>query len=183
MTRINNGKLSDSPFYQIKELGEEWNEKLLDIARESPVESSGIHIMFDRSPNIFTIPILTSQKYRCGGLFKKGELFGYAIATYQKRYIDDQRLADVMYLGNMHVSKKGRMTGFFYRVSDFFFGGLPNEVEYYYAYIMQKNEAALKLVDRRHPRFPNAPFAKIVGQISMINIFLTIPICLSSKYM
>lgn len=182
MTGIKNRKQSNQSYYQPRELGEEWNEKLLATARESPLESGGFRILFDRSPDIFTIPKLTSHKYRCGGLFKEDELLGYAIATFQKRYIDHQRLADVMYLGNMHVTQKGRRAGFFYRMSDFFFGELPDEMEYFYAYIMEQNESALNLVNRRHPRFPNAPYAKIVGQISMANIFITIPIRMSPKY-
>lgn len=173
---------AEQSYYQTRELGEEWNEMLLKINRESPVESGGFRMFFDRSPDIFTIPKLTSHSYKCGGLFRRDELLGYAIATFQKRFIDDQQLTDVMYFGNMHVTKKGRGKGFFYRSSNFFFSDLPPGVDYFYAYIMEGNEAALDLIDRRHPRFPNAPFAKVAGKISMVSILLMLPIKLSHKY-
>lgn len=174
--------MTNQLYYQARELEEEWNEKMLAVAQESPVESGGFHILFDRSPDIFTIPKLTSYRYRCGGLFRKDEMLGYAIATFQKRYIYHQRLANVMYVGNMHVKEEGRGAGFFYRMSNFFFGGLDPDVEYFYAYIMENNEPALNLVNRRHPRFPDAPYAKKVGLISMVNILLTIPVRMSRKY-
>ncbi len=182
MTRSNNKKLTDYSYYNARELGEEWNEKLLRIARESPVESGGFRILFDRSPDIFTIPKLTSHSYRCGGLFMEEELLGYAIATFQKRYIDRERLSDVMYLGNMHVTKKRRGTGFFYRMSEFFFGDLSPRIEYFYAYIMEQNEPALSMVNRRHARFPNTPYSTVVGVITMVTILLNIPVRMSKKY-
>lgn len=182
MCSVAKHRLHEQPYYQARKLGREWNTTLLRIARETPVDTDGFRIQFDRSPNIFTIPELTSQTFRCGGLFRKNELIGYAIASFQKRYLSPGQLADVMYLGNMHVTESGRRSGFFYRMSDFFFGELSPEADYFYAYIMDQNEPALSLVDRRHPRFPNAPYAKIIGQIAMATILLTYPVRENNKY-
>lgn len=173
--------MGDQTLYKVKELRDEWAEGLLQIARGSPVETDGFRIFFDRSPDIFIIPKLTSYKYICGGIFRYGELQGYAIAAYQKRYVD-QRLTDVMYLGNLHIAKSGRGKGFFYRMSDFFFGDLTPNIEYVYSYIMEQNQSAMDLVNRTHPNFPNVPYSGVIGRIAMVNIFLTIPVRRNRKY-
>lgn len=174
---------TDRSFYEARPLDKEWNEELLRIAEETPpVASDGLRIAFDRSPDIFTIPELTSYDYRCGGLFKKNQLLGYAIAAFQRKYIGEDHLANVMYMGNMHATREGRGKAFYYRMSDFFFGNLPVDIEYFYAYIMERNAPAMDLINRRHPRFPNVPYTNVIGQISMVNILLFLPVRLSRKY-
>jgi len=162
--------------YETRELGPEWNDQLLQIARESPVEADGLQVLFDRSPNIFTIPKLTSYCFRCGGLFRRDQLLGFAIIAFQNRYVDKQRLGGLMYLGNMHVSKENRGLGFYYRMSDFLFGEIPSEVDYGYAYVMKQNSSALKFINHRHPRFPRIPHSMTIGEIVMVTIFLSVPV-------
>jgi len=165
---------TSSPF-RVRELDKKWNHILLRTASIAPVEADRLSIWFDRSPDIFLIPKLTSNSYKCGGLFSDSELLGFAIATFQKRYLYGH-LSEVMYLGNMHVTRAGRGKHFLYHMSDFFFKDLPPGVEYIYGYVVEKNPAAMDLVRRIGFR------AKIMGQIAMANIFLLLPIKQSTKY-
>lgn len=163
--------------YELRVLDEEWNKRLLQLTRESPVQAGSFQILFDRSPNIFTIPKLTSYKYRCLGLFKGDQLLGYAMASYQKRYIN-QRAVKVIYLGNMHVIKKGLGGKMLKLMEKRFYDIIPKgtEVEYLYAYIIDRNKPAMKLIDSGYL------FPRVIGTISMLTILLVLPVKLGAKY-
>lgn len=163
--------------YRLRVLDEGWNRRLLDLARVSPVKTNQISIHFDRSPDIFTIPKLTSFNYRCLGLFKQNDLLGYAMATYQKRFIEG-KTADVLYLGNMHVVERGLGKIFLEKLSRRYRLIVANgtDVEYLYAYIIGKNIPAMKLVEAGHLQ------SAVIGKIVMATIFLIIPKRLSNKY-
>lgn len=167
----------DQSRFELRVLGQEWNVRLLRLSRESPVEAGNYQIYFDRSPDIFAIPKLISYEHRCLGLFRNNELMGYAFASYQKRYIN-QQVTDVIYLGNMHVFQKGLGRDFLKLLSDRLSRILPKnrDVKFIYAYIIEQNRPAMKLADRGYFS------SKVVGQISMVNILLLFPIKKSRKY-
>ena len=177
-----NKVVNKKSLYTAKELDAKWNETLLQLARESPVEADGLRIYFDRSPDLFAIPRLTSSGYCCGALFKNDTgLLGFAITEEQRRWVSG-KTERVLYYGNMHVSGKGRGQAFFYRTSDLFFGHLPEGITYIYSYIMGTNKPAMSLVNRRHFRFPGVPFSSVIGQITMATILLCIPVGPGKKY-
>ncbi len=174
--RLNN-RTVDLSNVELRVLGQEWNEKLLRLTRESPVEAGKFRIYFDRSPDIFAIPRLTSYKHKCLGLFRNNELLGYVFASYQKLYIN-QRVTDVIYLGNMHVFQKGLGKKFLKLLSDRLSGMIPKNrrVKFIYAYVMEQNIPAMKL--SAHGFFSS----RVIGQISMVNILLLFPKQLIRKY-
>lgn len=168
---------TDLSEYELRVLDQEWNQRLLQLTRESPVRAETFQILFDRSPDIFTIPKLTSYKYRCLGLFKENKLLGYAMASYQKRYIN-QCAVDVIYLGNMHVIKKGLGRELLKLLAKRFHDIIPKGtgVKYLYAYIIDRNKPAMKLASAGYL------FSRVVGQISMVTILLLLPLKLNNKY-
>ncbi|MFH5885629.1 hypothetical protein ACG2F4_15065 [Halalkalibaculum sp. DA3122] len=170
-------KSIDSSRYELRVLGQEWNERLLRLTSQSPVKAGRFQIHFDRSPDIFAIPRLTSYNYRCLGLFRNDELLGYVFASYQKRYIN-QRVTDVIYLGNMHVFQHGLGREFLKLLSDRLSGIISKnrQIKFIYAYIMDRNIPAMKLSE--HGFFS----PRVVGQISMVNILLLFPKQLSRTY-
>ncbi len=177
MNNPSNNYKFDSNEYKLRVLDRYWNKRLLQLTLESPVRAGTFHILFDRSPNIFNIPKLTSYKYRCLGLFKEDKLLGYAMASYQKRYIN-QREVDVIYLGNMHVIKKGLGRELLKLLEKRFHDIIPKgtSVEYLYAYIIDRNKPAMKLASAGYL------FSRVVGQISMVTILLLLPVKLNNKY-
>lgn len=169
--------ITDSSEYELRVLDQKWNKRLLQINRKAPVQAGAFQIFFDRSPDIFTIPKLTSYKYRCLGLFKEGQLLGYAMATYQKRYIL-QRVVNVIYLGNIHVVKKGLGRELLKLLAKRFYDIIPKDtgVEYLYAYIIEQNKPAMKLVELGYL------FPRVVGKITMVTILLLLPVKLNKEY-
>ncbi|MDX1585611.1 MAG: hypothetical protein R3222_02660, partial [Balneolaceae bacterium] len=167
----------DPSDYRLQVLDESWNQRLLQMAKASPVKTERMDIHFDRSPDLFAIPKLTSYKYRCLGLLKGDEAVGFAIACYQRRYIEG-RLTDVLYLGNMHVSRRGMGKLFLKKLYRRFMHIIPDssDVKYLYAYIMGGNIPAMKLLDSGHLQ------PCVIGKIIMTTIFTIIPMKLSSDY-
>lgn len=168
---------TDLSEYDLRILNQEWNKRLLQLTRVSPVKAGSFQILFDRAPDIFTIPKLTSYKYRCLGLFKEDDLLGYAMASYQKRYIN-QRVVNVIYLGNMHVVKKGLGRELLKLLEKRFHEIIPRNtgVEYLYAYIMERNKRGMRLVDDGYL------FSRVIGKISMVTILLLLPVKWNKKY-
>ncbi len=165
-------RLDQTSQYYFKEIGDEYNDEMLSIMEESPIQSGGFRIVFDRSPNFFTIPRLTSYKIRCGGFFDDNELLGFAMALFQRVYIYE-RPGYAMYFASMYVKEKDRRKGFTYEASNFFHEGVPAETELMYGIMMSRNDAALRTLNRFDPRYPHMPFSKIIGQLDVKNILIT----------
>lgn len=163
--------------YHVEVLSKVWNERLLEISRISPVRAGKLDIHFDRSPDIFTIPKLTSYFHRPLGFFYDDQLIGFAIASYQKRYIRGV-VTDVIYLGNMHVTEKGTGHIFLKKLTERVLQIVQNrpEVKYLYAYVMEGNRSAKRLASLRKLD------SKSAGTISMSTIFTLKPVTLSNKY-
>jgi len=163
--------------YKVKGLDESWNDRFLEMSRLAPVKAEKISIHFDRSPDIFTIPKITSTQNVPLGLFHDDRLVGCAIASYQKRYINGT-VMDVIYLGNMHVTEKGAGRIFLKKLSERVVQKIKDrpEVKYLYAYVMDRNRPAVKLA-----RLGELD-SQSVGTISMCTLFTIKPIALDSEY-
>jgi len=144
---------------------------MLEILRESPIDSKELSVCFDRKPDIFMIPELTSEHVECAGFFKATELLGFAMLTYQNVYVNGLPRT-VMYYGNVHVKKEGRRKGFFYKTSDIFLRDTYKDSNMGYAVVMKKNEAAERFIGKRKSEYPNLPASKIISDLEVMNIIM-----------
>ncbi|WP_069130934.1 hypothetical protein [Rhodohalobacter halophilus] len=176
MTKFNNIEL-DLSCYEVKGLPESWNDRFLEISRQSPVKTDKISIHFDRSPDIFSIPNMLSYKVVPLGLFCRKKLIGIAIASYQKRFIRGV-ITDVIYLGNMHVIQKGTGHIFLKKLGERVAYKVKNrpEVKYLYGYVMQDNRPGERIAKLGELE------SKLCGSISMLTLLTLKPMALSSKY-
>lgn len=163
--------------YEVKDLPESWNERFLEISRQSPVRAGKISIHFDRSPDTFSIPKMLSYKVVPLGLFYRDELIGIAIASYQKRLIRGV-ITDVIYLGNMHVTQKGTGKIFLKKLGERVTRKVKNlpEVKYLYGYVMQDNRPGERIARLGELE------SKSCGSISMFTLLTLKPMSLSSKF-
>ncbi len=167
----------DLSAYEVKGLSENWNERFLEISRQSPVKAENISIHFDRSPDILAIPGMLSYKVVPLGFFFEGKLIGIAIASYQKRYIRGV-ITDVIYLGNMHVTRKGTGHIFLKKLGErvaYKVKNLP-EVKYLYGYVMQNNRPGVRIARLGELE------SKSCGTISMFTLLTLKPMALRSKF-
>ena len=113
-----------------------------------------------------------SKKLRCAGFFIRNQLGGFAMMLHKEAFVNGVPQT-VLYFGNMVVNQSARGKGFLYRVSDFFLKDLSENIRFGYAVIMRGNRAAKRLLNRFHPRYPNMPHSKVIGQWHVKNIILT----------
>ena len=158
--------------YTVKEIGPAWNKQMLAILRESPVETKGLTICFDKSPDIFRIPELKSEHYQCAGFFKGQELVGFGIQLYYQAYVNGSPKT-IGHLCNLYVKKEERGHGFFLKATDYFYKHTYKAVDLGYAIVMQGNKAAEALITRRYPEYPYHPYAKVVSYLDVRSILIT----------
>lgn len=158
--------------YVLKKIGREQNIHMLEILRESPIESKALRICFDRRPDVFRASELTSEHVECAGFFHGTELLGFAMLTYQNVYVNGLPRT-VMYYGNVHVKKEGRRKGFLYKTSDFFLRDSYKNSNLGFAVVMKKNELAERFIGKRKPEYPNLPASKIISDLKVMNIMIT----------
>jgi hypothetical protein len=166
--------MPDHPHGVVREIDERWNERLLEIVRNSPVESPGLEIVFDRRPDVFLVPRLRSRALKCAGFFVGDRLSGFAMMLKKDVRVGGE-VRSASYFGSLHIEPAARRRGFFYQLSDFFLGDPAEEDALGYAAIMQGNAAAGRLLNRFHPRYPHMPHSRVIGQWRVMNILLALP--------
>ncbi|MBE3124199.1 MAG: hypothetical protein IMZ57_00880 [Acidobacteria bacterium] len=102
--------------YHLRKISREWNWEMLRILGETPVETPGLSVVFDRQPDIFAIPRLFSERLECVGFFRGASLAGFAMLMFQRRLVNGKPRT-VAYFGNVRVKKEARGRGFFYRAA------------------------------------------------------------------
>jgi hypothetical protein len=158
--------------FYLEDIGRERNRDMLRILEGSPVETPSLTVSFERKPDIFALTEIFSERLRCVGFLKGKELFGFAMLSYQKRYVNGEpRL--VMYFGNVHVKPEGRGRHFVYRVSEYLSRGLDARSDIGYAVVMAGNRAAERFVGSRKQEYPDLPHSRIIGAFCAWNILIT----------
>lgn len=158
--------------FSLKEIGREYNQKMLTILKESPIESGGLTICFDREPDIFLIPELTSERLRWVGFFKGDELLGFAMMAHKKVYVN-KRPRSVMYFGNAYVKREGRKQRFVFRAGEYFMQQAENNDGFGYAVVMRGNKPAESYINKKDRRFPFFPYSKTISTLTAKNILIT----------
>jgi len=160
-----------SDVFHLEEISRERNGEMLEILTESPIETPGLTVGFDRAPDIFALPELFSERVTCAGVLKGDELFGFAMLSYQKRYVNGEpRL--VMYFGNAHVRKDDRGHGFTYRIADRLFKGRDRRSDIGYAIVMTGNKPAERFIGQHKAGYPDFPASRTIGALCARNILI-----------
>jgi hypothetical protein len=165
----------------LKEIGKEYNDEMLAILKESPVESEGLTICFDREPDIFLIPALKSDYTKCVGFFRGRELLGFAMFSYQNAYVN-RKPQTVMYFCNVYVKKEGRHQRFVFKAAEYLLEKTYNNANLGYTIVMKGNKPAESYISRRDSQFPSMAFSKLISFLDVKNIILTRRKKQDSKY-
>ena len=156
-------------FHQI---GEEHNGEMLRILLDSPMESEGLSVCLDRSPDMFAIPKLFFDSYKCFGFYMDERLVGYIMVCRKKLYVNGKE-REIGYLANLYVRPEARKRGWLYKVSEPLFREVLEEVGLGYATTMKGNKNTEPMIGRRIQKFPFIPFTKSIGINRIDNILIT----------
>lgn len=158
--------------YNIKQIGREYNNEMLEILSENPIESAGLSLCFDRNPDIFRMPEIKYNPARFVGFLKEKELLGFGLIGFYNAYVND-RPTTVFHFTDLYVRGSSRRLGFFYKASDLLFKEAFEKQMWGYSIIMHGNKNAESHISRGHDHYPYIPHSKIIGTLDVRNIMIT----------
>lgn len=153
-------------------IGPEYNDQMLDILLESPMESDGLSLCFDRTPDIFAVPALFCKKFKGFGFFMDEKLVGFAMICHKILYVNGLP-REVGYLANMYVRPEGRKRGWLYKASEQLFREVLEEVGFGFATTVRGNRNAEAMIGRRIAKFPFIPHSRVTRDLEILNILIT----------
>ena len=163
-----------APVLSCKAVDESNNREMLDILLDSPMESDGLAVCLDRTPDIFAVPKLFFDTYRSYGFFMDERLVGFVMVCRKIVYVNEKP-REIGYLANLYVLKEARKRGWLYKVSEPLFRETLEEVKFGYATTMRGNRNTETMIGRRISKFPFIPFSASVGINRIFNILVLLP--------
>jgi len=145
---------------------------MLQILLDSPMESDGLTVCLDRSPDIFTVPRTFFDSYKCYGFFMDDRLVGFVMICRKKLYVNGTP-REVGYLANLYVRPEARKKGWLYKVSEPLFREVLEELKMGYATTMAGNRNTEPMIGRRIPKYQFIPYSKTIGMNYIQNILIT----------
>lgn len=167
--------------YHIEPLDRKYNAEILDILGSAHIVTKRLSITFDRGPDFFRLPDIKYDKYRYYGFFDSGHLKGFCGIGYFDALVNGQETT-VYQLRDYYMTPEARGKALGLRLAAKFFGNYQEHPVIGFVMIMTGNEASLHYVDHRYAKFPFMPFSRILNQLDVRNILLSLPVRLSEKY-
>ncbi len=167
--------------HRISYLDKSHNAEMLRILRTAPITTDNITLCFDRQPDIFLLPDIKYEKYEYLGFFVNDKLAGFLMNGYYKALVNGEPQI-VYHSTDYYIQPDARGKGFSYRISDFLMKDTYHNAKLGYLIIMDGNEPALRMMGRRHPRFPNMPWTRIINKLDVKSIMITWPLPKSRSY-
>jgi hypothetical protein len=155
-----------------RQIGEEYNQEMLGILLDSPMENDGLSVCLDRSPDMFAVPKLFFDSYKAFGFFMDERLVGFIMICRKKVYVNGMP-REIGYLANMYIRPEGRKKGWLYKVSEPLFKEALEEVGIGYATTMVGNRNTEPMIGRKVHKFPFIPYSKSIGVNYIFNILVT----------
>jgi len=159
---------------QILPLDRRHNEAMLDILHQSPIETGGLSICFDRLPNIFAMADLKYNQAVWGGFFNDGKLEGFAMVGHHNAYVNGS-VSRVMHITDFYIKPQSRGRVYLRAATPFFFSERLRGASFGYAVVMKGNRAAEALLGDRFAALPWSLRSRIVGAVVAKSILVTFP--------
>jgi hypothetical protein len=156
----------------VRRIGEEYNQQMLDILLSSPMDSDGLSVCLDRSPDMLSVPKLFFDSYKCFGFFIDDRLVGYSMVCRKSLYVNSIP-REIGYLANMYVLPEARKLGWLYKASEPLFKEVLEEAGLGYATTLVGNKRTETMIGRRITKFPFIPHSKPIGVNCIYNIMIT----------
>jgi hypothetical protein len=161
--------------YHVQYLDKSYNSEMLEILKSAPITTDNIKLCFDRQPDIFSMAEIKYKPYRYLGFFHEGMLEGFAMVGYHNALVNGSP-ETVFQFTDYYIRQEGRGKGFGFNISDYLFKDMYNNARLGYAIIMEGNTQALGLLGRRHPKYPNVPWTRIINKLVVKTILLAFPV-------
>lgn len=165
---------------QVRHLDRQNNQAMLDILRQSPIQTGGLSICFDRQPDIFAMPELKYAPAEWGGFFEDDTLAGFCMVGYHQAYVNGSR-TPVMHVTDCYIRPESRRRGYLTAALAYFSDDGANRAQLGYAVVMKGNRAAETQLGDRFAGTPCNLRSRIIGELTAKSIVLAFPRRVSSQ--
>lgn len=166
---------------EIKEIGQEYNQDILNIINRSPISTDLFSLNFDRSPDFFSLSKAGFEYSRYAGLFLDDQLMGFVGTSYYEGKVNGKN-EYILYYTNLYVLPEARKHGFFFRSSEVLLKDRYKKNMLGLSIVMKGNTNATRLIGRRTEEYPYSFYSKICDTLIVKNILITLPKWESKKY-
>jgi hypothetical protein len=165
--------LTKPPGFRILPLDRRHNSAMLAILHESPIETGGLSICFDRQPDIFLMAELKYSQPLWGGFFEGAELAGFVLLGNHEAFVNG-RITPVTHIANCYIRPQSRGHGYLRAALPFFFSDRSVDTAIGYAVIMKGNRAAESQSKEKPADKPWGLQFKKIGDLSARNILFSL---------
>jgi hypothetical protein len=162
-------------------LDKSYNTEMLRILRSAPITTDNITLCFDRQPDIFLLPEIKYEQFSYLGFFINDKLSGFVLNGYHKALVNGEP-ESVFHFTDYYIIPEARGKRFNFMISEYLFKETYHNAKLGYAIIMEGNKEALSLIGRRHPKYPDVPWTRIINKLEVKTIMITWPLKLSALH-
>lgn len=156
----------------IKSLDNTYNQAMLDILSKAPINANGLHLQFDKSPDIFTIPRLKYSSNDHLGFFIKDELKGFGSLGYFDAIVQGQ-VEKVFTFYNFYLLPAARGKQIPALAMKEFFKRVKGRSNFGISITMKGNKAAESYMGYAHDEW--MPKRRIIDQLVVKSILFARP--------
>jgi hypothetical protein len=166
--------LSSDRQAQIRPLDRRNNPAMLEILRQSPIETGGLSICFDRQPDIFAMADLKYAPAAWRGFFESDTLAGFGMVGYHAAYVNGS-VTPVMHITDCYIRPGSRGRGYLKSALEYFLDEGAGRAQIGYAVVMKRNRAAEAQIGDRFAGTPCGLKSRIIGDLVARTIVLAYP--------
>jgi hypothetical protein len=159
---------------QIRPLDRRNNPAMLEILRQSPIETGGLSICFDRQPDIFAMADLKYAPAIWRGFFEGDTLAGFGMVGYHSAYVNGS-VTPVMHITDCYIRPGSRGRGYLKSALGYFSDEGAGRAQIGYAVVMKGNRAAEAQIGDRFAETPCGLKSRIIGDLVARSIVLAYP--------
>jgi hypothetical protein len=159
---------------QIRPLDRRNNSAMLEILQQSPIETGGLSICFDRQPDIFAMADLKYAPAVWRGFFEGDTLAGFGMVGYHSAYVNGS-ITPVMHITDCYIRRDSRGRGYLKSALDYFLDEGADRAQVGYAVVMKGNRAAEAQIGDRFAESPCGLKSRIIGDLIARTIVLAYP--------
>jgi hypothetical protein len=167
--------------YHIKPIDSSYGTTMLEILRGSPINTDRMTICFDRQPDIFALARCKYDDFYYQGLFDGEILKGFGMVGYHTVAVNGKP-TKVFCARDLYILPEARGQGFVAKSTENHFRENQHLSPVGYGLIMQGNEASMRFIGKRPERNQYSPLSRIINQLVINTILLTLPVSLNPDY-
>ena len=167
--------------YTIRPIDGSFNTAMLGILKDSPIVTGRMAICFDRQPDIFNLARCKYDDYFYHGLFDHEILKGFGMVGYHQALVNGTP-SEVYCCRDLYVLPEARGNGFITKSAEIHFRENQHRSPIGYGLVMRGNKAPVKFLGKRPENCSYFPLSRIINQLHVKTILLTLPVSLSSSY-